>query len=717
MSVFLQRLIRSPIRRRTALFESLGYLALVIVWLIFWPNESTERIMLGNMLVAAPAASAALQILFSLRSFPDSTRKAWFYLALALSSWSFRHLFWVFYGLILQSEPPLVSLVDLFGLLAYPLAAYGLIQFSAGFRNAPLRFRFLLDMAVNSGVVVAFGWLFLSRTLSLAAIQYLPVIYPIADLVLLMVVVNLSMARRMPASLAVVLSIALLGLTFSDYAYSYLSLYQSYRSGFATSLGWIVGFLLLGNEAISERRRGHERQPKYEADAFDVTTQFQNVLPVTLVLALCWYVLADWRLSGQLSWSGFSMSILFIVILVVRLGIRAGEVELQQYWQLFSSLAEPAFISDAKGKILLSNPALTRLLTEDLPAAIFPARLESTFDLERSEDELLAQAAREAVTSNVSLKKNNAPYLLTLSPISAEGRRTMIAGVAHDLTVQVAQQNEIRKAYEELQIVYRQLGEMNAQLETRVEERTHTLQEAYDQLEQQHRALQELDGLKTDFISMVSHELRTPLNNLGGGVELLLNKPGALPLSQNTLMLMQAEIRRLTRFVENILNLSAVDAGRLELRPLPVSLAVIMDEVVRKRFKGPGEERIDNRVSPDLPLVLADESALQSVLHHLIDNAIKYADEGPVIIDAFPHEQSVHVQVTDRGPGIPAEKRHLLFQKFQRLNVSDSQSVYGYGLGLYLSRRLLQAMNSDLEFKAPSEGGACFYFCLKAVES
>ncbi len=717
MSVFLQRLIRSPIRQRTVLLESLGYLVLAAVWLAFWPAESADRIILGNMLVAAPAASAALQVFFSLRSFPESARKAWFYLALALSSWALRHLFWIFYGLILQSEPPLISLVDLFGLLAYPLAAYGLIQFSAGFRNAPLRFRFLLDMAINSGVVLTLGWLFLSRALALEVVQYLPVIYPIADLVLLMIIVNLTMARRMSAPLAIMLFIALVGLAFSDYAYSYLSLYQSYRSGSVTSLGWIIGFLLLGNEAVSERRRPHEPRLKSAEDTLEITSQFQNVLPVTLVLALCWYVLSDWRLRGQLSWFGFSMSILFIVILVVRLGIRAGEVELQRYWQLFSSLAEPAFISDLKGKILLSNPALTGLLLEDLPAVTADTNLNSLFDLQLPEEEILAQAARGTLTSDVSLKKNHAPYLLTLSPISTEGRRTMIAGVAHDLTVQVTQQNEIRKAYEELQVVYRRLGEMNAQLEARVDERTRTLQEAYDQLEEQHRALQELDRLKTDFISMVSHELRTPLNNLGGGVELLLNRQRTPQLSQNTLMLMQAEIRRLTRFVENILDLSAVDAGRLELHPLPISLAVTMDEVARKRFKGPEEERIQIRVSPDLPLVLADENALQGVLHHLIDNAMKYASDGPVIIEAFPDEKNVRVQVTDCGPGIPLEKRRLLFQKFQRLNVSDSQYVYGYGLGLYLSRRLLQAMDSDLEFEAPPEGGARFYFCLKAAES
>jgi signal transduction histidine kinase len=75
----------------------------------------------------------------------------------------------------------------------------------------------------------------------------------------------------------------------------------------------------------------------------------------------------------------------------------------------------------------------------------------------------------------------------------------------------------------------------------------------------------------------------------------------------------------------------------------------------------------------------------------------------------------VRVQVTDSGPGIPEDKRRLLFQRFQRLDSRDSQSVYGYGLGLYLSKRMLRAMRSDLVFEAPEGGGARFYFYLKAA--
>jgi K+-sensing histidine kinase KdpD len=289
----------------------------------------------------------------------------------------------------------------------------------------------------------------------------------------------------------------------------------------------------------------------------------------------------------------------------------------------------------------------------------------------------------------------------------------MIAGVAHDLSQQRQHQDAIQTAYDELQVVHQQLADLNTQLEARVDERTRTLSEAYLRLEEQHRALQELDSLKTDFVSMVSHELRTPLNNLGGGVELLMSRQVGSLADRNTLDLMQAEIRRLTRFVVNILNLSALDAGRLYLHPAPLSLAAVIREFMQNQLQGPGSDRIDVRVPADLPPVLADQAALESVLHHLVDNAMKYAVEGPILVEAIRETGRVKVQVTDCGPGVPADKRHLLFQKFQRLAASDNQSVYGYGLGLYLSHRLLEAMESTLDYETPAERGARFFFYLR----
>jgi signal transduction histidine kinase len=179
---------------------------------------------------------------------------------------------------------------------------------------------------------------------------------------------------------------------------------------------------------------------------------------------------------------------------------------------------------------------------------------------------------------------------------------------------------------------------------------------------------------------------------------------------------MQAEVRRLTRFVESILDVSAIEAGRLELHPTSLSLVAIF-ELLSEHWGTPEDaRRIQIELQADLPEVIAAQTALESVLRHLVDNAIKYAPDGPVIVSASQQDGQVHIRVRDFGPGIPEDKKNLLFGRFQRLDAKDSQSVYGYGLGLYLSRRLLEEMGSTLRFDSPADGGTQFSFSLKVAD-
>ena len=154
----------------------------------------------------------------------------------------------------------------------------------------------------------------------------------------------------------------------------------------------------------------------------------------------------------------------------------------------------------------------------------------------------------------------------------------------------------------------------------------------------------------------------------------------------------------------------------MKLYPAPISLPPVL-EALSLHWGAPGvAKRIQIHFDQDLPDVIAAQNALESVLRHLVDNAIKYAPEGPVIVSAARQKRRVRLEVRDFGPGIPDEKQNLLFERFQRLDAKDSQSVYGYGLGLYLSHRLLEEMGSTLTFDAPAEGGARFSFDLKVAK-
>jgi signal transduction histidine kinase len=500
---------------------------------------------------------------------------------------------------------------------------------------------------------------------------------------------------------------------FSDFAYSALALFGPFRSGSITSLGWLIGALLIGLGAVFERVEQGKPSISIRKTDTGLSAQFQKVLPVALVLVLFWYVLMDWRLRGVYSTIGVWMSLLLGLMLIVRLGIRAGEAELNNYWQLFKNLNDPTFVCDTSGEIVLSNPAFNQLVipggTNHSLFSVFTGLPDSSLKAVSEEK------ATESVEVLVAAQDRKIPYLLSLNPVETDSHQALIAGVAHNLSEQIQQRDTLQAAYDELHTLHERLEELNTGLEQKVAERTATLRDAYSRLEEQNKVLQELDQLKSDFVSMVSHELRNPLNNLGGGLELLLSRPKDRETDKSTLALMQAEVQRLTRFVESILDVSAIEAGRLELTLAPLELASFIESMFQ-RWGVPDEvERIQVKLQPDLPKVIAAQNALESVLRHLVDNAIKYAPDGPVIVSAAQKKRHVRIEVRDFGPGIPEEKQNLLFGRFQRLDARDSQSVYGYGLGLYLSRRLLEEMDSTLTFEAPEEGGACFAFSLRVV--
>ena len=716
MQTLVNKVRSLRVDRRGILTESLLFVAIYALLLILLPRDAPARAFVENMAVLTSSLTAAILIFLSLPALALATRPAWFMLAIALLAWAvadFARIIYLFIGL-----PFFIFAPDIINLVAYLLAAAGLLRYPSESRYAPTSFRLILDAVISSGVIATIGWLMVVRpVLSSPGAQMMGVViasYPIADMILLTLLFSISLSSLMPRITAIFLGLGLAAFVISDYAYISMGLFSFEPAGLA-GLGWLIGPLLIGIGAVFEKSEQGKTVVSVRQTDTGLSAQFQKVLPVALVLVLFWYVVTGWRLRGNFSTIGLWMSLVLGLMLVVRLGIRAGEAELNNYWQLFKNLGDPAFICDLSGKIILSNPAFHQLETSEEGSSTLFSIFNDFPDT--ALEAVTSSKSAEVLEVNIPQNRRKIPYLLSLNPIATESRQVLIAGVAHNLSEQIQQRKAIQAAYDELQAVHLELEELNTGLERKVAERTANLMDAYRRLEEQNKVLQELDQLKSDFVSMVSHELRNPLNNLGGGLELLLARPKSRGGDQGTLALMQAEVRRLTRFVESILDVSAIEAGRLELHLVPLSLVPILEHL--NKYWGTPEDagRIQVEMPPDLPEVMAAQTALESVLRHLVDNAIKYAPDGPVVVSASPDDGQVYVQVRDFGPGIPEDKKKLLFERFQRLDAKDSQSIYGYGLGLYLSRQLLEEMGSTLTFDAPADGGARFSFSLQVAKT
>ncbi len=712
MQILIDRVRSLQVDRRGIIVETLLFILIYALLLLVTPPDAPVRVFAENLAIITSSLAAAILVFISLPALTPETRPAWIMLALALFTWAVADFVRTFY--LLLGTPFFFFAPDVINLVAYAFAAFGLLRYPSESRYVPTRFRLVLDAIISSGVIATLGWLMLIRNLlNTPGIQITWAIvagYPIADMILLTLLLSISLSSLMPRVTAIFLGVGLFALTISDYAYSSLALFSLDSTGF-TSIGWLLGPLLIGIGAVFEKLgRGQPVVTIRQTDT-GLSAQFQKVLPVALVMVLFWYVLSDWRLRGSFSTIGVGMSLLLGLMLVVRLGIRAGEAELNNYWQLFKNLADPAFICSETGAIVLSNPAFHQLATANdgygTLFSVFPGLSEGILE------SIAVEKGSEALELEAFQNGQTIPHMLSLNPVVTESHKVLVAGVAYNLSEQIQQRNAIQAAYDELNIVHRQLEDLNTGLERKVAERTANLMDAYRRLEEQNVVLQELDQLKSDFVTMVSHELRNPLNNLGGGLELILAKPKTQDVDKGTLALMQTEVRRLTRFVESILDVSAIEAGRLDLHSAPTSLPPIFKRMYQQWASSVDAKRIQIQIDENLPDVMAAQNALESVLRHLVDNAIKYAPDGPVIVNATKQNQQVRIAVRDFGPGIPNDKQNLLFERFQRLDAKDSQSVYGYGLGLYLSYRLLEEMGSTLAFDAPDDGGARFSFSLK----
>lgn len=264
--------------------------------------------------------------------------------------------------------------------------------------------------------------------------------------------------------------------------------------------------------------------------------------------------------------------------------------------------------------------------------------------------------------------------------------------------------------------------DLNRELENKITERTIALEERNLELAQANRELQQLDQMKSEFVSLVSHELRAPLTTLNGGLELALQSADALPgQARRTLETMAKESSRLTNLVQTILDVSRFEAGKLEVTLGPVALRPLMEQAAEVALV-PQNRLLEWKFSPDLPPVLADETHLEQIIRNLMCNADKYSFPGmPIYLSACLQGDQVRISVKDHGPGVPKEFQNYIFERFGRGHGGENAPP-GWGLGLYFARKLIKAQNGSIGVNSPiwkenESPGAEFFLCLPVATS
>jgi signal transduction histidine kinase len=224
--------------------------------------------------------------------------------------------------------------------------------------------------------------------------------------------------------------------------------------------------------------------------------------------------------------------------------------------------------------------------------------------------------------------------------------------------------------------------------------------------------LENLERLRRDLVANVSHELKTPISALRAHLENLLD--GVEEPNRETLQVMLGQSERLTRLIEELLDLSRLESGAVTLHLEPVRVAPLVDQVAREvQIARSHGITFRNRVPVDLPAVDADRERLYQVLFNLLDNAFRFTPAGgSITVDAACRDDECEISVADTGPGIPEEHIHFVFERFYRVDRARARGDGGTGIGLTIAKSVVEAHGGRIWAERVEGGGCRFTFVL-----
>lgn len=398
----------------------------------------------------------------------------------------------------------------------------------------------------------------------------------------------------------------------------------------------------------------------------------------------------------------------------------------EQYRVLFESAVEGIFQSSPAGRFINANPAMAKLVGYDSPEELIEGVSHIPNQLyvhAETRDKMLNALGTTGMISGFETqiyRKDGSRTWISINSrgvFDENGDLEFIEGFAVDIT-------ERKRAEEEL-------AEMNQRLEDLVKDRTMELERKALELEQANLRLKEVDQLKTAFLSSVSHELRTPLTSVLGfaklihkdfcktflplaGLEGKLDKMGKRICANLDIIVHEGE--RLTRLVNDFLDLARIEAGRMNWNDQRVSPSQILKgaaNAVNALFAQNPNLKFVIEVPDDLPDMFIDPDRMTQVVINLLNNAAKFTEQGHVTLRAeFDADcNTLNVQVEDTGIGIPTEDLTKVFTKFHQVQGQEIKDIdtRGSGLGLSISKQIVEHYGGTIRVESEVGQGSIFF--------
>ena len=381
---------------------------------------------------------------------------------------------------------------------------------------------------------------------------------------------------------------------------------------------------------------------------------------------------------------------------------------------IIDSVADPILVTDQEGDIVLMNEPAERLF--NVPPAIGEAaqrRVRANgANLTSFVSNVLTRSGEQRYRGEIQLSDPLTGRALPVEGVagtilSEQGELMWVVTILHDLT----------EALEKGRL-YEQLKEASAELERKVQEATAELAEQNELLRRQHIALEQASALKSQFLANMSHEFRTPLNAILGYTHMLLHGVSG-PVSdaqRKSLTRIDSNSRHLLALINDILDITRIEAGRMPLNLTSFQITDLIDEVMSELE--PIIKRsnlvVSARSGSKLPMLRSDRQKVKQIVLNLLSNALKFTPEGSVTMTARydQHNRRVMIAVRDTGVGIAPEDHAKVFEDFRQLDSSPARGYGGTGLGLSICRRLAQMLDGEIELESAPARGSTFVLTL-----
>jgi PAS domain S-box-containing protein len=377
---------------------------------------------------------------------------------------------------------------------------------------------------------------------------------------------------------------------------------------------------------------------------------------------------------------------------------------------IIDSVADPILVTDQEGDIVLMNEPAERLFNPPSTAEESPQRRvrANGAHLTSFVSNVLTRSGEQRYAGEIQLSDPVTGRALPVEGVagtilSEQGELMWVVTILHDLTEAL-----------EKNLLFEQLERGAAQLERKVQEATAELAQQNELLRRQHIALEQASALKSQFLANMSHEFRTPLNAILGYTHMLLNGvTGAVSDHQRkSLTRIDSNSRHLLALINDILDITRIEAGRMPLNLTTFQVPELVDEVMSELepIIKRSSLRVTARMARQLRPLKSDRQKVKQVVLNLLSNALKFTPAGSVTISASYDENKrwVAISVQDTGVGIPVDDQAKVFEDFRQLDTSPARGYGGTGLGLSICRRLAQMLGGTIELNSTVNKGSRF---------